>query len=112
MVDSHVNQRVVNVDEAPDTAMVIVKLSALFILGVIIISNVGGVASNSHDSATITLTANPLDGDIVTLDDHVFEFDTGDGVVAGHITVAIGTTLTDTMQNLATAVEAANYQVI
>lgn len=100
-------------DDAPDTSMVIVKVCAMLLIGVVLLSGVGGIAANTHDTATITLNGNPQDGDTVTLDSHVFEFDTGNGVSAGHIAVIIGNTLDVTMANLATAIQTQeDYKVI
>ena len=60
-------------------------------------------------SGTITLSDNPADGNTITIDDGtnaatVFEFDTGDGVEVGNVSVLIGETKEDTMAALIDAI--------
>lgn len=96
-------------------AVGIVKLACVLFIGVIILNGFGST-SNGADSVknvvTITFTGNPVDGDTVTLDDNVFEFDTGDGVTTGHSAVIVGASLEETRNNLGAAVAVhAEYEV-
>lgn len=96
-------------------AVGIVKLACVLFIGVIILNGFGST-SNGADSVknvvTITFTGNPADGDTVTLDDNVFEFDTGDGISVGHTAVVIGASLEETKNNLSAVVAAhAEYEV-
>lgn len=85
----------------------LVKAAGIFIIGVIILSGFAtGIDNSNPKSATLTMTENPHDGDIITLGAHTFEFDSGDGVSAGNIPVSIGATLFDTSNNFESAVTA------
>jgi hypothetical protein len=57
------------------------------------------------------MSKNPQDGDTITLNDNIFEFDNGDGVAAGNIPVTLATSLYTTSENLKTAVVNASYGV-
>ena len=83
----------------------IVKVAAVLQIGALILIGVdSGLGVHTTNGATITFDGQPADGDTVTLEGYIFEFDSGDGVVDGHIPVDIGATLTDTIANLGTAV--------
>jgi hypothetical protein len=94
------------VEENGDAASILLKACAVFLIGVLILSGIvsENVTGDTH-SARISLTDNPVDGDIITINTIVFEFDSGDGVVAGHIPVSIGATLAETTENLNSALE-------
>jgi hypothetical protein len=93
-------------DDSSGTAIMIAKFAILLIIGVVVLS---GIASNnllsSTGSVSITFTDNPTDGQTVTLDGHVFEFDSNGSVTAGHIPVIIGATLDITQAHLKTAMQ-------
>lgn len=83
----------------------IVRISAILLIGVIILF---GINSNTRsqiiDSVTFTFLDNPADGDTISLGDITYEFDSGDGVTNGHILVAIGFTVSETVENFKTVV--------
>jgi hypothetical protein len=86
----------------------LIKSGAIFIIGLIILSGAIGasaVGDSSSKSIQLSLTQIPIDGDTITLGNYIFEFDSGDGVIVGHITVAIGSTIDETGSNLRTAIE-------
>lgn len=91
----------------------IVRIACLLILGVVVLNAVDqSAASDMTKSVTITLNGNPLDGDTLTLDNNVFEFNNTGTVAAGHIPVTIGGSLEDTRANLASAISSvADYKV-
>ena len=96
-----------------EIAMTIAKFCMLLIIGLIILSS---VVTNSNvqqnNRVALPFSGQPADGDILTLDDFVFEFDNNGGVVAGHISVTIGATIDDTKINLNAAIQAnTNYVV-
>lgn len=93
--------------------MMIVKFCILLIIGLVILSSL--VSTNNIDGlnqVSLPFSGQPSDGDTLTFDDHVFEFDNNGGVVAGHISVTIGATVEATKANLRAAVSAnTNYVV-
>lgn len=91
----------------------VVRVAVLFLVGIIVLSGIdNGVDHGDHiDSITLTMTMNPVDGDTITLDDNIFEFDIGDGVISGHIPVQIDPSLVDTLLNLKNAIQVAGYVV-
>lgn len=56
--------------------------------------------------AVIKITSNPSDGDTVTINGTVFEFDSNASVTGGNISVTIGATYVDTITNLGNAITA------
>lgn len=82
-----------------DIATSIVKIAGAFLIGILFLSAMAG-DMRTVDSVTVSFDFQPSDGDTVTLDGHTFEFDTGDGVVAGRIPVTIGDSLAETSNNL------------
>ena len=89
----------------------LVKLAGALLIGVMILGGIISGTANAQDHSYIfSFTENPHDGDIIQLNNHVFEFDTGDGVSDGHILVAIGATLADSVENWKTAATSAGYQ--
>lgn len=58
--------------------------------------------------AAIRITAQPADGNTITINGTIFEFDNNASVSGGNISVTIGATLVETIENLALAIEAAN----
>lgn len=69
--------------------------------------NVGRILIGAG-SVTVTLAAQPADGNTITLSDGVlstvFEFDSNAAVGGGNVPVAIGATATDTINNLIAAI--------
>lgn len=53
-----------------------------------------------------TFTANPADGNTVTINGRTYEFDNNAAITGGNISVTIGGTLATTLANLETAIEA------
>lgn len=88
----------------------IVKCCVVLLIGVALLAGFAA-GSISGGGVMITFTQQPTDGDTVTLDGHVFEFDSGNGVAAGHIAVPIGLTTATTNANFKAAVSA-YYQVV
>lgn len=88
----------------------VVKVATLFLLGIVVLS---GIDSGTNDSGIksilITMTENPTDGELMQLDNNIFEFDIGDGVGTNHIPVDIAATLAITQSNLETAIQTAGY---
>lgn len=92
------------------TAVSIIRVAVILIIGVSILAAVNSTTSSmASGGVTIHLTSNPLDGDTITLEDSVFEFDYGDGVAAGHIPVQIGDTAQGTANNLRSVLTAQGY---
>lgn len=92
-------------DEIDSGPVSIVKIAAIFLIGVIILSGIdNGVSSQTSDSSIISFLGQPNDGDTMTILGQIFEFDTGDGVTSGHTSVSIGNTITETVNNLETAI--------
>ena len=86
-------------------ALTIAKFCILLIIGIVILTGVtNSSTASSTSSVVMTFTQNPSDGQTITLDSHVFEFDSGDGVVAGHILVTIGANAIETSANFKAAV--------
>lgn len=82
----------------------IVRVAAIFLIGVIVLSGIDtGLSTQMVDSTTLSLTAQPSDSDTVTIGGDIFEFDIGDGVISGHIPVLIGSTILETINNLSEA---------
>lgn len=99
-------------DESSDNSNMIVRLGGVLLLGAILLSGfVQGVLSTESRSITLHMTQNPSDGETFTLDNHVFEFDSGDSVQSGNIPVVITSTLDGTSENLRNAITSAGYGV-
>ncbi len=88
-----------------ETTISIVKIAVLLGLGVLVLLGIAGDMS-ATSGAIFSFTHQPLDGDTVTLDNHVFEFDGNGSVTEGHIAVTIGASLAETSNNYRTAVGA------
>jgi hypothetical protein len=54
-------------------------------------------------SEYLMFTQQPVDGDTVQLDSHIYEFSSDHSVASGHVKVAIGSTLADTVRNFQNA---------
>jgi hypothetical protein len=93
--------------ETFDMSSGFVKAAAVFLVGIMILGGFVFTAQTTEKlkTATITLTDLPRNGDIITLGNHVFEFDSGDGVQDDHIPVEIGDTLIQTKSNFVNAVK-------
>ena len=91
----------------------IIKVAMLFLMGIIVLSGIdSGVDHGSYiESITLTMTMNPVDGDTVTIDNNIFEFDIGDGVTAGNIPIQIESTIVDTVLNMKNAIQTAGYVI-
>lgn len=90
----------------------VIRVAVILIIGVILISSIGnGVSEMLSGGLNIYFSNNPEDGDTVTVDSYTFEFDYGDGVSVGHITVPIEATTSGTATNLKTALETVGYTV-
>jgi hypothetical protein len=87
----------------------IVRVAMLFLIGIIVLSGIdNGVDHGDYiESITLTMTMNPADGDTVTIDNNIFEFDIGDGVTVGNIPVTIDAYLVNTVLNLKNAMQIA-----
>lgn len=62
----------------------------------------------AYEEMLVTTSAQPADGETVTIDGLTYEFDSGGGVGAGNIAVTIGGTTDATTTNLANAINAEN----
>ena len=69
--------------------------------------DLGKIEAVGGGMAAINLAAQPADGDTVTINGTVFEFDSNASVTGGRTAVTIGGSLTATIDNLAAAIEAA-----
>jgi hypothetical protein len=100
-------------DNDNDIVTIIVRFCLLLIIGIVLLSAIAannGATSNKQD--TFSFSSQPHDGDTITLDNHVFEFDNNGSVEVGHILVTIGTTLDETKANFRAAIQAnTNYAV-
>ena len=98
-------------DDKVPAVNTIVKFCILLVIGVVLLSAIGSNSgASTHGSATFTFSGNPSDGDTVTVDNHVYEFDSGNGVAAGHTAVMISPIMVGTAQNFAN-VTGTNYAV-
>jgi hypothetical protein len=97
-----------------DTTNMIIRLSALLLIGLIIISGVVSMAlaRGTDYKFSIKMYQNPSDGDTITLAGTIYEFDSGDGVAIGHIPITIGATLADTISNIDTAINSHSEWVV
>lgn len=88
-----------------------VKIAVLFAVGVVIL---GGLVAGTQPSKSYTLsfTQNPSAGEYIQLNEKIFEFTNNGQVASGHIPVMIGTTLTDSVSNLESAIHSNTYLII
>lgn len=105
------------IDDLPDMdVMTLIKFCVLLVIGVIIISAVSGNSLNPTPNAVatgvISLTNQPVDGDTITVDGTVYEFDNGNGVTSGHIPVLIGVSKSATANNLVTEINDHSMRVV
>ena len=90
--------------------LVIVKVAAMFLIGVLLITGIGtNISENSR--VTLTLSDQPANGDTVQLDGHIYEFSDDANVGTGNIPIIIESSLNDTADNFAFALSE-NYEVI
>jgi hypothetical protein len=91
--------------EAPSFAKFIISISITFAIGAILLGGMAsGVAAQFRATdTTITMTALPADGDIISISGIVYEFDSDDSVESGHILVTIAETIVETLANLEAA---------
>jgi hypothetical protein len=99
-----------DVDDQYGAVVQLGKVALVMAIGVIILSGLSA-GNNSHDSVNMTLTKIPSDGETISLNYHVFEFDSGDGVAAGNIPVQIANTVSETGLNLRSAIQNAGFGV-
>ena len=101
-------------DESSSMATTIMKFCILLMVCVIILINIDLSAApqaQADEHTSITLSDQPSDGDTLTIGNEVYEFDTGNGVITGHIAVLIGATKTETTNNLVTVINT-NSQLV
>jgi len=104
--------------EAPgNVASTIIRVAAILVIGVVILSGVVGSTSMDQGTAatnTLTFSANPsTDGATFTIGSDTYEFDTAaDGVVSGNIEVTVGATLADTLDAIVTASESSGTEAV
>lgn len=79
--------------------IVFVGVGTLLLVAAVLIAG-----ASAEKTTTITFHDQPADGEIVTVDDHVFEFDSDNTVESGHIPIEIGWTVTETRNNLENAI--------
>jgi hypothetical protein len=95
-----------------DSTMLIVKVAAMFLIGMLLFVNIGSIDSVSKTSSvTLKFTKNPKSGETIKLGKHNYEFyDDGYTVASGDIPVPIGATLEITVDNFRHIAEE-NYDV-
>lgn len=91
-------------EEPANYSVGIVKVAAVFLIGILILSGIDSGVGVHSNNAILSFDNQPADGDTITINGYILEFDSGDGVVSGHIPVTIGATLTETIANLGTAI--------
>jgi hypothetical protein len=84
-----------------------VVFCVLLVIGVSMLSNVlqGSASKSELNSYELNFSTNPSDGQTLTLDNIIYEFDSGNGVSSGHVLVPIATTLEATVDNLRNAIK-------
>ena len=83
----------------------IVKVAAVLLIGALILIGVdSGLGVHTTNGVTIAFDGQPADGDTITFEGYIFEFNDDASVSSGHIPVDIGATLTETIANFDTAV--------
>lgn len=99
-------------EDISDNSGYIIRIAAILLIGIILLFNIdAGVNLLVDDSTTFTFSSNPVDGDTIAVNDNVFEFDFGDGVVENNIPVQIGDTMRDTADNLQVELSKLGYNV-
>jgi hypothetical protein len=87
------------------------KFCIFAIIGVMILNSIySGTPVSSTESVSLTFTGNPSDGDNIQLDNHIYEFDSGDGVATGHTSVDIEQNMVGTTWNFVN-VSSVDYEV-
>lgn len=90
-----------------DKVSIIIKFSILLLIGVVLLSSIAATSSiPKMNKISTSFSEQPNDGDTITLDNHVFEFDDGSGVIGNHIPIIIGLTIVETRRNFRTALAA------
>jgi restriction endonuclease S subunit len=84
-------------EDQSEALHILVKIGAVFLIGVIILSGV--VANKTLDSINMTLTKIPADGETIKINGNTYEFDNDNNVNSGNIPVAIAATLNETGYN-------------
>ena len=92
-------------DEPPSFAKFIISISITFAIGAILLGGLAsGVASQFRATdTTITMSALPADGDMITISGMIYEFDSNGSVESGHILITIAETIAETLANLEAA---------
>jgi hypothetical protein len=98
-------------DNGSDSAMLILKIAVMFLIGIVLFINIGGLNSaNKTNSVTLEFTKNPQSHETIQLGNNVYEFSNDNNVTSDHIPVHLGITLNDTVSNFKNATSA-NYDV-
>jgi hypothetical protein len=87
-----------------------VVFGVLLIIGIAMLNNVISSNSSGNNSTgfaeyQLNFTQNPIAGQIIMVDNNVFEFSSGGSVAPGCIAVQIGNTTADTVNNLKAAIQ-------
>lgn len=100
-------------DDPSSSMMTIAKFCILLVIGVVILSNlISGNSTLSHTGTIqLTFSENPVDGETITIDGTIYEFDSNGAIDTGHTAVAIGALKHDTIVNLQAAL-ASKYTVV
>jgi hypothetical protein len=95
-------------DEGGDYSNAIIKICLAFIIGLVILTSVySSAVSTTNDATTtavISIQGQPADGDTITFDDSVLEFDSNGSVANGNVAVTFGDTFDTTVSNLETSI--------
>jgi hypothetical protein len=92
----------INMEDQSEALHILVKIGAVFLIGVIILSGV--VANKTLDSINITFTKNPSDGETIKINENTYEFDNDNIVNNNNIPVVVGASLNETGYNFENAV--------
>jgi hypothetical protein len=101
---------VISVELETNIPMTIIKVAMLLLIGVMIL--VGIDSGSATHSSIITLSENPVDGETITVNGVVYEFDDGDGVASGNTAVQIAYTPALTSANLQRSLGIAGFTVV
>jgi hypothetical protein len=96
--------------EGMDITKTIIKFALVLLIGVVLLQAIDNT-TNTSSGKSLIFSSNPTDGQTISVDGAIYEFDSGDGVTSGHIPVNIGYTQRATLHNLAVALRSAGYEV-
>jgi hypothetical protein len=98
---------------ALNAAVVVLRVSLLLLLGVVILSAIATTVGNVENGGlTLKFTENPHAGETFQIDNNVFEFDDGTGVIDSHIPVEIGATVAETADNTMQVLNQYGYNAV